>query len=65
MEEKKVEELLPLNVYPVTLIANIGYNLEAVVQNLTMSLVNILLKFQMLIPEVCQYFLLKKCEKLL
>ena len=30
---------------------------------LTMSLVNVLLKFQMLISEVCQYFLLRKCEK--
>ena len=28
-------------------------------------LVNILLKFQTLISEICQYFLLKKCEKLL
>ena len=32
---------------------------------LTMSLVNISLKFQTLISEICQYFLLKKCEKLL
>ena len=32
---------------------------------LTTSLVNVLLKFQMLISEICQYFLLKKCEKLL
>ena len=32
---------------------------------LTTSLVNVSLKFQMLIPEICQYFLLKKCEKLL
>ena len=32
---------------------------------LTTSLVNISLKFQTLISEVCQYFLLKKCEKLL
>ena len=32
---------------------------------LTTSLVNILLKFQMLIPQICRYFLLKKCEKLL
>ena len=32
---------------------------------LTMSLVNVSLKFQMLISEIWQYFLLKKCEKLL
>ena len=32
---------------------------------LTTSLVNVSLKFQMLISEVCHYFLLKKCEKLL
>ena len=31
----------------------------------TMLLVNILLIFQTLISEMCQYFLLKKCEKLL
>ena len=32
---------------------------------LTMSLVKVSLKFQTLISEICQYFLLKKCEKLL
>ena len=32
---------------------------------LTMSLDNDLLKFQTLIPQIRQYFLLKKCEKLL
>ena len=32
---------------------------------LTISLVNVSLKFQMLISEICQYFLLKKMEKLL
>ena len=32
---------------------------------LTTSLVNVSLKFQTLITEVYQYFLLKKCEKLL
>ena len=31
---------------------------------LTTSLVNVSLKFQMLISQLCQYFLLKKCEKL-
>ena len=32
---------------------------------LTTSLVNVSLKFQTLISEICHYFLLKKCEKLL
>ena len=32
---------------------------------LTTSLVNVLLKFQTLMSKLCQYFLLKKCEKLL
>ena len=32
---------------------------------LTTSLVNDPLKLQMLISQICQYFLLKKCEKLL
>ena len=32
---------------------------------LTTSLVNVFLKFQTLISQICQYFLLKKCEKLL
>ena len=32
---------------------------------LTTSLVNVSLKFQTLISQICQYFLLKKCEKLL
>ena len=31
---------------------------------LTTSLVNVSLNFQMLIFRICQYFLLKKCEKL-
>ena len=31
---------------------------------LTTSLVNVSLKFQTLIFNICQYFLLKKCEKL-
>ena len=30
---------------------------------LTMSLVNISLKFQMLLSQICQYFLSKKCEE--
>ena len=29
------------------------------------SLVNVSLKFQTLISDICQYFLLEKCEKLL
>ena len=32
---------------------------------LTTSLVNVSLKFQKSKTEICQYFLLKKCEKLL
>ena len=32
---------------------------------LTTSLVNISLNFQKLISQICKYFLLKKCEKLL
>ena len=32
---------------------------------LTMSLVNVSLKFQTLMPDFCQYFMLKKYEKLL
>ena len=32
---------------------------------LTISLVNVSLKFQTLISQICQYFLLKKCVKLL
>ena len=32
---------------------------------LTTSLVNVSLKFQTLLSNICQYFLLKKCEKLL
>ena len=32
---------------------------------LTTSLVNETLKFQTLISQICQYFLLKNCEKLL
>ena len=31
---------------------------------LTTSLVNEMLKFQMLISQKCQYFLLEKCERL-
>ena len=30
---------------------------------LTTSLVNVSLNFQKLISQICQYFLLKKCEK--
>ena len=32
---------------------------------LTMSIVNVSLNFQKLISHICQYFLLRKCEKLL
>ena len=37
----------------------------AVCSKLTTSLADETLKFQMLISPICQYFLLKKCEKLL
>ena len=39
--------------------------LGPVVKKLMMSLVNVSLKFQTAISNICQYFLLKKCEKLL
>ena len=39
--------------------------LGLVVQDLTASLINVSLKFQVLISEMCQYFLLKKFGKLL
>ena len=32
---------------------------------ITTSLVNVSLKFQMLVSQICHYFWLKKCEKLL
>ena len=38
---------------------------ESICSKLMMSLVNISLKFQFLISQIRQYFLLKKCEKLL
>ena len=40
-------------------------NSRARLFKITMSLVNVLLKFQMLISQICQYFLLNKFEKLL
>ena len=46
-----------------------GYSLKyatgAGCSKLTAALVNVSLKFQMLISQIRQYFLLKKCEKLL
>ena len=41
------------------------YKTRAWLFKLMMSLVNVLLNFQKLISQICQYFLLKKCEKLL
>ena len=41
------------------------YNTGPGCSKLTTSLVNVSLKFQMLISNICQYFLVKKCEKLL
>ena len=43
----------------------LGYTPGPGCSKLTMSLVNVSLKFQTLISNICQYFLLKKCEKLL
>ena len=37
---------------------------ESLVSKLMTSLVKVLLKFQVYISEICQYFLWKKCEKL-
>ena len=42
-----------------------GERPRPVCSKLTTSLVNVSLKFQTIISEICQYFLLKKCEKLL
>ena len=41
------------------------YSSGAGCSKLTTSIVNGSLKFQTLMSEICQYFLLKKCEKLL
>ena len=53
------EELFPQKVYLFTLRPGPGCS------KLTTSLVNVSLNFQKLISHICQYFLLKKCEKLL
>ena len=42
-----------------------NYQTRPSCSKLTTLLVNVSLKFQMLISEICQYFLLIKCEKLL
>ena len=44
---------------------NQGKTSEPSFSKLMTSLVKVLLKFQMLISEICQYFLLEKCVKLL
>ena len=41
------------------------YSPEPGCSKLTTSLVNILLKFQTLISDICKYFLLKNCVKFL
>ena len=41
------------------------YKSEPSCSKLTTSLVNVSLKFQTFISEICQHFMLKKCEKLL
>ena len=59
--------LEPSNLFPVfreiTLLN--FYKSRPSCSKLTTSLVNVSLKFQTLISQICQYFLLKKCEKLL
>ena len=49
----------------VTLTETSNYITGPCCSKLTTSLVTDLLKFQTLISQICQYFLLKKCEKLL
>ena len=56
----KMTELIHLKVYPFSMNRS-GPGCS----NLTMSLVNVSLKFQMLKSEIRHYFLSKKCEKLL
>ena len=46
-------------------ISRINCNSSPGCSKLTTSLVSVSLKFQTLISQICQYFLLKKCEKLL
>ena len=49
-----------------TVIANFYYDTSGPgCSKLMTLLVNVLLKFQMLISQICQHFLLKKCVKLL
>ena len=47
------------------LLLMVGFSSGPSCLKLTMSLVNVSLKFQRLISIIRQYFLLKKCEKLL
>ena len=47
-----------------TEVSYMGVNSGPICSKLTTSLVNVSLKFQMLISQIQQYFLLKKCEKL-
>ena len=53
-------------VYELTMIgSNAGLRTGPGCSKLTISLVNILLKFPSLMSNICQYFVFKKCEKLL
>ena len=52
-----------ISVHPKLLISQSKFSGPAC-SKLTMSLVNVLLKFQMLKSEIRHYFLSKKCEKL-
>ena len=51
------------NIRSITMVC-LSYNPGSGCSKLTTSLVNVL-EFQMLLSDICQYFLLKKCEKLL
>ena len=55
----------PIVTVEVTIKYEAPHLLGAGCSKLTTSLVNVSLKFQMLISEIYQYFLLEKCEKLL
>ena len=49
----------------IKLSVSLYYSSGAGCSKLTTSLINVSLNFQKLFSQICQYFLLKKCEKLL
>ena len=61
----KPSDKFPIVTVEVTIKYEAPHFLGAGCSKLTTSLVNVSLKFQMLISEIYQYFLLEKCEKLL